>query len=349
MNDIQQLPNSLSVQYSELMQNCVLPISDGSNLSFKSKKINNKRYWYLYISVGSTRREHYLGEETTELLDRIDDEKVLWESNTDDRELRRRLVNMLIGGGMAALSRDEGKVLALLERNGVFLAGAALAGTVAFRAYANMLGVSWASEIGTQDVDIAVDNQYTLALPRPKTPINLGQLILDSGMGFIAVPTLNHRQPSTSFKIRNKDFRIDVLAPMRGRETARPIELLDFGTYATPLRHLDYLLEDIQPAVLLYEHGVMINVPSPGRFAVHKCVVSQKRGSGSAEKIRKDLNQAEQVFRVLLDLRPADITLALGAAESRGRAFRSKFDAGLKQIDGEIASAVRQQTGARTG
>ena len=149
MNKINHLPNSLLVQYSELMQNCVQPISDGSNLSFKYKTINGKRYWYLYISVGSTRREHYLGEETTELLDRIDDEKALWESNTDDRELRRRLVNMLIGGGMATVTRDEGKVISLLERNGVFLIGAALVGTLAFRVYANMLGVTWASDAGT--------------------------------------------------------------------------------------------------------------------------------------------------------------------------------------------------------
>lgn len=344
MKEVQTLPNSLSVQYSELMQNCVQPISDGSNLSFKSKEINSKRYWYLYISIGKTRREHYLGEETTELLDRIDDEKSIWESNSDDRDLRQRLVNMLIGGGMTALSRDEGKILALLERSGLFLAGAALVGTVAFRAYANMLGVTWSSDMGTQDVDIAVDNEYSLALPRPKTPINLGQLILDSGMGFIEVPTLNRKQPSTSFKIRNKDFRVDVLAPMRGRETARPIELPDFATYATPLRHLDYLLEDIQPAVLLYEHGIMINVPSPGRFAIHKCVVSQKRRSGFAEKIRKDLDQAEQVFRALLDLRPADITLAIDAANSRGSTFIGKFNAGLDQIDAEVAKAVRRNS-----
>ena len=56
MKQTSYLPNSLSVQYSELMQNCVHPISDGSNLSFKYKDINGKRYWYLYISIGSTRK-----------------------------------------------------------------------------------------------------------------------------------------------------------------------------------------------------------------------------------------------------------------------------------------------------
>jgi len=337
------LPNSLAVQYSELMQNCVHPISNGSNLSFKFKTINNKRYWYLYISIGSTRREHYLGEETTELLDRIDDEKTAWESNTDDSELRQRLVNMLIGGGMATISKDEGKVISLLERNGVFLAGAALIGTMAFKAYANMLNVSWASAAGTQDIDVAAENHYALALPRPRSQINLGQLILDSGMGFINVPALNRKQPSTSFKIRGRDFIVDVLAPMKGRETNRPVYLTDFGTYASPLRDLDYLLQDLQPAVLLYAHGIMINVPAPGRFAIHKCVISQKRPAAFAAKALKDQKQAEQVFGVLLENRPADITLAYDAARIQGESFVRNFEVGLRMLDAEIATAVRDE------
>ena len=341
MNEMRYLPNSLSVQYSELMQNCVQPISDGSNVSFKYKQINNKRYWYLYISVGSTRREHYLGEETTELLDRIDDEKALWESNADDRELRQRLVKMLIGGGMTTVTRDEGKVISLLERNGVFLAGAALVGTVAFRAYANMLSVTWASDAGTQDIDLAADNHYELALPRPRAPINLRQTILDSGMGFFEVPALNRKQPSTSFKIRGRDFIIDVLAPMKGRETARPVHLTDFGTFASPLRYLDYLLDDLQPAVLLYEHGIMINVPAPGRFAIHKCVISQKRPAALAAKASKDLRQAEQLFQVLLENRPSDIALAYDAANAHGDAFTQSFEDALNLVDNKIADDVR--------
>ena len=341
MDNIRYLPNSLSVQYSELMQNCVQPLSDGSNLSFKSKLINGKRYWYLYISIGTSRREHYLGEGTTELLDRIEDEKDLWESNSDDCGLRRRLVNMLIGGGMAVPNRDEGKVISLLERNGVFLAGAALVGTMAFRVYANMLGISWTSDTGTQDIDIAADNTYSLALPR--SHISLRHLILESGMGFFEVPALNRKQPSTSFKIRGRDFLVDVLAPMKGRETKRPVHLQDFGTYASPMRYLDYLLQDIQPAVLLYEHGIMINVPAPGRFAIHKCVISQKRSAAAAAKALKDLSQAEKVFQVLVEMRPTDITLAYDAGKTQGKSFLRDFKAGLKLIDKEIAAAVRDQ------
>ncbi len=345
--EIKHLPNSLTVQYSELMQNCIHPLSDGSNISFKSKLINGKKYWYLYISLGSSRREHYLGEESIELLDRIEDEKATWEASEDDRELRKRLVSLLIAGGMTPIARDEGKLLSLLERSGLFLAGAVLVGTMAFKAYANMLGVKWASELATQDIDIAADNRYTLALPRPKMSINLGQIILDSGMGFFEVPALDRNRPSTSFKIRGRDFQVDVLTPKHGRESQRPVKLDDFATYAEPLRSLDYLLEDIQPAVLLYEHGIMINVPAPARFAIHKCVVSQQRTVAFAAKSRKDLNQAEQVFQELLALRPGDLSLAYTAAQAKGEEFVDDFLTGLSLINNEIAIAVRGQLGIR--
>jgi len=345
MSEIRRLPNSVLVQYSELMQNCVHPISDGLNLSFKTKEISGKRYWYLYISVGSTRREHYLGQESPELLDRIEDEKSTWESNADDRELRQRLVSMLIAGGMAPLANDEGKVLALLERNGIFLAGAVLIGTVAFRAYSNMLGVTWASGAGTQDIDLAADRHYTVALPRPRGPINLGRLILDSDLGFIEVPALNRKHPSTSFKVRGRDLIVDVLAPMKGRETSRPTYLSDFETHAAPVRHLDYLLEDIQPAVLLYGHGIMVNVPAPARFAIHKCALSQGRPAASAAKALKDRIQAEQLFRVLLKDRPSDIAPAHHAAQSQGKNFLKRFEAGLALLDREVAGSVHRVLG----
>ncbi|MCH7982134.1 MAG: hypothetical protein IID59_11600 [Proteobacteria bacterium] len=340
---IRTLPSSVTVQYSELMQNCIHPLSDGSNISFKSKTINGRRYWYLYISLGSSRREHYLGQETTELLDQIDAEKSMWESDDDDRELRITLVNMLIAGGMAAPTRNEGKLLALLERSGVFLADAVLIGTTAFKAYGNMLGVRWASELATQDIDIAADSKYRLALPRTKQVINLGQVILDSGMGFFQVPALNRKQASTSFKIRGRDFIVDVVTPMRGRETSRPVRLAAFDTFAQPLRHLDYLLDDIQPAILLHGHGIMINVPAPGRFAIHKCILSQKRPAADAAKSRKDLLQAEQVFQVLLEIRPGDIALAFDAAKARGEKFVDDFLIGLGLIGEEIQEAVRSK------
>lgn len=342
MPNFERLPNSLTVQYSELLQNCVHPISDGSNISFKSKTINGKRYWYLYISLGTTRREHYLGEESTELLDRMEAERDAWTSNEDDRELRSRLVRMLVAGGMAATARDEGKILTLLERSGLFLAGGVIVGTIAFRAYANMLGVRWSDSAATQDIDIAADNRLTLALPRPKEPIHLRQVILDSGMGFFEVPALDRGQPSTSFKVRRRDFRVDMLTTMHGRETRRPVKISAFDTWAQPMRFLDFLLQDVQAAVLLFGHGIMVNLPSPARYAMHKCAVNQLRPAMDAVKSRKDLEQAAELFQVLLEERPGDLVLAREAAEKAGSKFLAHYRAGMKLLTVDLRQAMSE-------
>lgn len=342
MTGVERLPNSVNAQYSELMQNCIHPLSDGSNISFKAKTVNRKRYWYLYVSLGSSRREHYLGVETPKLLDRIGDEREAWESNRDDRELRARLVSMLIAGGMSPTPRDEGKLLALLERSGVFLAGGALVGTVAFKAYANMLGLKWPSALMTHDVDIDVDNAVRLALPRERRPVRLGQAILESGMGFFEVPALDRKRPSTSYQVRGREFRVDVLAPMRGRETQRPVRLSNFDTHAQPVRFLDYLLDDLQAAVLLFGHGIMVNVPSPARFAIHKCAVSQMRVAAFATKSAKDLEQAEHLFHVLSTDRPGDLVLAFEAAERMGAGFPKRVRAGIDRLSDKTRLAIRR-------
>ncbi|MEE9493181.1 MAG: GSU2403 family nucleotidyltransferase fold protein [Gammaproteobacteria bacterium] len=342
MVEIQRLPDSVALQYSELMQQCVMPAPDGANISFKSKKVAEKRYWYLYISLGSRRSEHYLGEETAELLDKIEEERGLWESTEDDRMMRARLVAMLLAGGATATPNHEGKVLALLERSGMFLAGGVVIGTLAFRAYANMLGVIWHSELQTRDIDLASDNKYPIVIPRSQKPINLSKLLLESGMGFIEVPTLNHKFPSTKFKIRGQELSIELLTPMRGKDSTKPIEIAGLSAYAEPVRFLDYVLENIQPATLLYKHGIFINVPAPARFAFHKLVVSQRRRAGDVEKIRRDLLQAEQLLKVLVEERPGDLILAYEAAEKMAGKFNQQLALGLKQIDSKVTKALSE-------
>ena len=38
MAKIQRLPDSVALKYSELMQQCIQPVPDGANISFKSKE-----------------------------------------------------------------------------------------------------------------------------------------------------------------------------------------------------------------------------------------------------------------------------------------------------------------------
>jgi hypothetical protein len=54
----------------------------------------------------------------------------------------------------------------------------------------------------------------------------------------------------------------------------------------------------------------------------------------------KDRRQAEQLFRVLLEVRPTDILLAVDAARKQGDAFMTSFENGLKLLPQDVADAV---------
>jgi len=54
------------------------------------------------------------------------------------------------------------------------------------------------------------------------------------------------------------------------------------------------------------------------------------------------------VFRVLLEDRPSDITLAYDAAKRQGDSFIKSFEIGLNMLDDEIAATVRDHLEIRT-
>jgi hypothetical protein len=76
------------------------------------------------------------------------------------------------------------------------------------------------------------------------------------------------------------------------------------------VRFLEYLIENAQPAVLVAKAGILVNVPTPARFALHKLVISNRRAAAFQVKARKDIDQAEQLLLVLLRHRPGDLRQA---------------------------------------
>ena len=150
-------------------------------------------------------------------------------------------------------------------------------------------------------------------------------------MNLHPVPPLDRKQPSTSFKVRGRDLRVDFLTPMAGKETSQAKFLPAFGLSATPLRFLDYLIEDPMPAVVFGSDAVLVNIPSPARFAFHKLWISLHRPPAFQAKAKKDRIQAEQLIEVLIDDRPDDLTDAWDSlprnATKRVRAAMKGFDA----------------------
>jgi hypothetical protein len=117
----------------------------------------------------------------------------------------------------------------------------------------------------------------------------------------------------------------------------------DIGFAATPLRFMAYLIGGIpQRALYVGPYAVAVTVPDPGRFAIHKIVVSQERAAAFAAKARKDLEQAAQLVETLLAIRPGavrDAVDALVATSGMVKRFRAGVEQ-LKTLTGErVASA----------
>src|SRR5262249_9801289 len=115
------------------------------------------------------------------------------------------------------------------------------------------------------------------------------------------------------------------------------------GAAATPLRFLDYLIEETQPAAALGGSGILVNVPRPGRFALHKLIVASRRsrGPGGAVKVPKDLAQASALLRVLASDLPGEITLAWKELARRGKSWTAAVATSLRKADQDLMAGLR--------
>jgi hypothetical protein len=172
-------------------------------------------------------------------------------------------------------------------------------------------------------------------------PLDLSQLL---GGAIPRLPVLHPTYPATSFTVRNTAIQVDLLTPLVGRERTRPVPIPALAAAATPLRFLDYLIEETQPAAALGGEGVLVNVPRPGRFALHKLIVASRRGSsGLAAKAAKDRAQASGLIRVLGEDLPGELTLAWKALAARGPAWRKAVVSTFPRLEHEVVEALRAQ------
>ena len=180
----------------------------------------------------------------------------------------------------------------------------------------------------TQDMDLAGGDHFMIGLPTGAKA--LSEVVMASEKDFFSIPTLDIKSHSTSFKIRNKSFSVDLLTPLVGKPTSSPIFVKAMSSYASPLRFLDYLLDDCQKCLMLHKQGVVVNVPTPARFAIHKLVVSQRRPTAEQAKVKKDIDQAVSVIEVLSEIRPYDIDAAMCSVSKMPDKFKRQLDAGAK-------------------
>ena len=266
---------------------------------------NGTRFWVRRYSDAVGRRlEVYLGTQD-------DPEVVRKISGLEDQIAATNAiisqVRLLARAGFVTVDRKAFYTLASLHNHGLFRAGALVIGSHAYGALLNALGVKTVA-FTTEDVDIARHEQ--LALPGVPPFI---EMLRATGIDFFEVPALDARQPSTSFaEPGGSRLRVDLLVPSRG-EDYPTVAVPELKAHATGLPYLAYLLGASQELPILSPHGaVLVRVPLPERYAVHKLIVSQLRAKTSA-KPEKDLRQAAILIDALAERFPGAVEDALKA------------------------------------
>lgn len=300
---------------------------------FTGKTLSNRRYWYFqYREPNQSVRQIYIGPDgpaTRRFVETFEHEREKVE--TDERQIER-LCAMLRQGGMRIADAGTFRILRALSDSGLFRQGAMLVGTHAFVTIGNLLGIQWRNPSAqTQDIDVARDNSLDLALP-PGEDMDLPAVLDNLEMGFLPVPPLNPKEPSTSFKVRGRDFRLDLLTPAKGART-KPVHFSSINAAAQPLQFLDYIMEQPERAPFIGRSAFLVNVPDPARFALHKLISSQLRTPAFQAKAGKDREQAAQLLEALLEDRPADVESAWQAIQQRGRRWTRAVSNGFATLE----------------
>jgi hypothetical protein len=330
------LPASAQAAYAEALEGARRRELDRSvgNLagSFNRKVVKGIDYWYYQFTdaAGGKLRQIFIGR---------DDERIralVERSRLRDAPAVERLAKSAVALGCAPTTPSHFRVVRRLNEIGFFQAGGVLVGTHAFLAFGNELGVSWGSVAQTMDLDFAhAGTNVQLALPSDLR-IDTRGAVERLEAGLLPVPGLRPGERTATFTSRvDKHLRVDFLTPMRGgREEV--FEHKALGVNLQPLPFLEFVLEDVHQAAVLGALGaVVVNVPDPARFALHKLLVFAQRRTQDPSKALKDLRQAAALLEVLARFREDDV-LGLWHRDlrMRGPGWVKRADAALKPLAG---------------
>ncbi len=297
--------------------------------SIEARKRNGRTYLYERFRIGTEMKSRYLGEDSEELRARLDRAQTLKVEADQRRARMTRLARTLRAEGFIATDRETGSMLLAFARAGVFRLGGTLVGTTAYSLYQGELGVRMDQEdlAQTGDIDLASFERLSVALDEK---VEEAPADILAALKFDPVPGLGDHQ-IWKWRQSHSETMVEFLTPAFGDETVRPLPAL--GVSAQALNYLNFLIADPIPAIALYRNGVLVQIPRPERFAIHKLIVADRRkGAPDQLKSRKDRAQAEFLISVLSEDRPDELAEAYQDALSRGPHWRTRIAASLKRL-----------------
>jgi len=291
---------------------------------------NGRVYWYDSYRVGTEVKKAYIGEDSPQLRQRLDGAAAIKVAAVERRSQRTRLIRILRAEGFLPIDAATGSLMAALAATGVFRLGGTIVGTLAFRLYEGELGVRYRLDNAAQtnDIDIASFERLSLAV-QDRVEEGLPRLLCD--LAFEPVPGLD-RHRSWRWRQSQKNLLVEFLTPsFSDTEDTRPLQAL--GVHAQSLHYLNFLLAEPIPAALCYRNGVLVQIPRPERFAIHKLIVSDRRREGADSlKSIKDRRQAAFLIEILARDRPDELREAYQDALARGPRWRERLAAALDRM-----------------
>ncbi len=103
--------------------------------------------------------------------------------------------------------------------------------------------------------------------------------------------------------------------------------------YSTLLPSVEYTY-----TTFLTDSGVLVQIPRPEAYVVHKLIVADRRAGGPDQiKAHKDRLQAAVLIRALAEDRPDELREAYEDALSRGPRWAGHIEASLKRLPDSAA------------
>jgi hypothetical protein len=336
------LPTQIHTMYAQLLDQCreARFVDDfPATGSFKKVTVKGRDYWYYQASKQEQgkgyQKQKYVGPDSEQIRALIERHARL----KDEYGQRRQIVRAFKRLGVIAPSGFAGDLIEQLATLGAFRMRACLVGTFAFQVYEGLLGVKFPREYAhTLDLDIARFREISIAVAATDKVPSLLEAFRAIDPSFEPILSIERSAPPCRYKNRD-GYVVDILVPNRGadKDAAEPLPAL--GTAGQLLRYLDFLIYQPVEAVALHGGGVLVNVPEPSRFAVHKLIVSRVRPD--APKRAKDLWQASCLLAVQLRQDKHGLIEAFAEALARGPKWSQNVQKGLESLDADLREELQ--------
>jgi hypothetical protein len=316
------IPLNLMTLYADLAQR--LGVRDTRAGSISTKTAKRKKYLYSVEKDGQARIQRYLGP--------AGDPGVKQEAERIRRAEReakdlRTTISVLKQAGIPAPSIAQGRILEVIANAGLFERGMTLVGTVAFQTYACVVGSFFAgAAYATNDIDLSVAEFLA-----GEDEEDIGAILKRADPTFEPFWYAGDELPRV---FKSSTFQVDILT-RHGRGRKSPVKIESLGCSAAALSFQEYPAEETLQVPVLYGSGVLVRVPIPTRYALHKLIVAQQRGPTELAKRQKDLRQAKDLLDILIELDDQSLQDSLDETRGRGRAWKTAINASLKEIGRE--------------